>query len=388
MNCIVVHYSEIAIKKGNRDFFERKLVDNMKGSLKGTGCYGIRRLYGSITIELGENPDLEKISGKLQKIPGIYNFSFAICCQREIGDLKKALDSIAEKRKIKTFAMSSARSYKKFKHSSKELNEILGEYMRIKHGWKVDLSEPDAKFFVEINEKNALVYAEKIRGMGGLPVSSGGRLVCLLSGGIDSPVAALEMMKRGCSVVFVHFHNWSRQQDTVRDKVERIVKVLSGYQPRTRLYMVPFGEIQRSLIMKVPAKCRMIVYRRVMLAIANRIAEKEKALGFVTGDSVGQVASQTLENLGVIYRMASLPVFAPLIGRNKDEIIRKAEEIGTYGLSILPYSDCCSFLVDRHPETRARIEDIETIESGLDIDKLVSEAVEKSEIKVFPDSVE
>jgi thiamine biosynthesis protein ThiI len=125
-----------------------------------------------------------------------------------------------------------------------------------------------------------------------------------------------------------------------------------------------------------------------MLAIANRIAEKEKALGFVTGDSVGQVASQTLENLGVIYRMASLPVFAPLIGRNKDEIIRKAEEIGTYELSILPYSDCCSFLVDRHPETRARIEDIETIESGLDIDKLVSEAVEKSEIKVFPDSEE
>ncbi len=383
MNSIVVHYSEIGLKGKNRDFFERKLMSNLRLALRGLGCESVTRLYGRVLISLGSKADTEKIRERLLQVPGVSGFSFASGCGRKMDAIKKALDGIAQGHQIRTFAVSSSRSDKSFGHTSKQMNEVLGDFLRKRHGWKVDLTRPDKTFFVEVTEKHAFVYTEKVAGLGGLPVTSSGKLLSLLSGGIDSPVAAFEMFKRGCSVVFVHFHNWTGQRDTVKDKVERIVGVLAGYQPSTKLYMVPFGDLQKSIIMHIPAKYRMIVYRRVMFAIANRIAENEGAKGFVTGDSVGQVASQTLENLNVIYGKAVFPVFAPLVGRNKQEIVDLAKRIGTYDLSVLPYSDCCSFLVAKHPETKGRIADIEKMESGIDLDKLVADALKKSKIKRF-----
>jgi thiamine biosynthesis protein ThiI len=383
MNCIVVHYSEIGIKGGNRNFFEQKLISNLKSAMPEKSCVKISRLYGRIVVETGRKAIGKAMAGRLKKIAGISHFSPALQTDLEIGSIKKALDQIAKKQKIRKFAVSATRSNKNFRYTSHQLNEILGDYLRKKYGWNVDLSNPGLTFYVEITEKCALVYTEKTSGLGGLPVTSSGRLISLISGGIDSPVAALEMMKRGCSIVFVHFHNLTQQKDIVKDKVEKIVKMLAEYQPKTRLYLIPFEELQRSIISKIPAKYRMIVYRRVMFSIANRIAESEKALGFVTGDSVGQVASQTLENLNVIYKKARFPVFAPLIGSNKEEIIGLAKKIGTYELSILPYSDCCSFLVAQHPETRSKPEEIEKMESNLEIKKLVNSALKNAEIKIL-----
>jgi thiamine biosynthesis protein ThiI len=380
MECIVVHYSEIGLKGRNRKMFEHRLMDNIRLSLKEFAPV-VKRLPGRFMIDY-DPEDEKKIRKKLEKIPGIASFSFALKADREIDDIKKALDRLADK-KINTFAVSTSRADKGFKHTSKEVNEILGDYLRKKHRWKVNLSRPDKTFYVEITSREAFVFTEKVKGLGGLPVGSSGKLVALLSGGIDSPVAAYEMFKRGCPVVFVHFHNWSAQKDIVKDKVERIVSVLSEYQPRSRLYLVPFEELQKGIVAKVPSKYRMIVYRRIMFEIAGMIAEKEHALGFVTGDSVGQVASQTLENLGVIYGSARLPVITPLAGDNKDDIVNKAKEIGTYDISTLPYSDCCSFLVDKHPETRARLDVIERVEREIDVPALAKKALERAEIRDF-----
>jgi len=383
MNHVVVHYAEIGLKGGNRPFFENKLADNIRTSLRGTGCRRVYRLYGRLAVELTEKSDRKKIREKLEKVPGISHFSFSTATDRSIEKIKKALDAAAKDKKIATFAVAASRSDKSFSHTSKQLNEILGDYLRKKCRWKVDLSEPDATFYVEVTEKQAFVYTEKIKGLGGLPVTSSGKLVSLISGGIDSPVASMEMMKRGCSIIFVHFHNWTKHQKIVKDKVERIVKALSEYQPETRLYMVPFEDLQKKIILKVPSEYRMIIYRRVMLEMANEIAKKEGALGFVTGDSVGQVASQTLENLNVIYQKAAFPVFAPLIGTDKNEIINRANVIGTYELSILPYSDCCSFLVAKHPVTRSRPEDVDEIDVRMDISKEIKSALKKAKVKTF-----
>ena len=341
----------------------------------------MKRLRGRIIAETeGSEKD---VSGILSKVPGISGFSFAAEAERDMDSIKKALDALAEKQEIRTFAVSSSRADKGFHKTSNEMNVELGDHLRKKYGWKVDLSNPETTFFVEVTGRQAFVYTARHRGMGGLPAGTGGRLISLLSGGIDSPVAAYEMLKRGCEIVFVHFHNWTGQKEVVRDKVERIAGVLSASQPRTRLYMVPFGDIQKQLLLKVPSDYRMIIYRRMMFAIAGMIARKEKALGFVTGDSVGQVASQTLENILCIYDRACYPVFTPVAGANKEEIIAKAREIGTYELSILPYSDCCSFLVAKHPVTKARLRDVERIEGGIDVVGLAKKALDDAEIREF-----
>ncbi len=380
MNCILIHYSEIALKGRNRIFFEKKLIENIKSALSSEKPF-VKRLSGRIMLI--HDGSEKKIRERLMKVPGISSFSFAVEAEKDMEDIRKAIDSIAKGMKIKTFAVSASRADKSFGRSSKEINEVLGDYIRKKYKWKVDLSNPESTFSVEVAYKSVFVYIEKVRGMGGLPVGTSGTLVSLLSGGIDSPVASYEMFKRGCRIVFVHFHNWTSEKEIVRDKVKSIVEMLSEYQPRTRLYMIPFEEIQKNLIMKVPSELRMIVYRRMMFEIAGMIARKEKALGFVTGDSIGQVASQTLENLNCIYSKACFPVFTPIASMNKEEIISAAKRIGTYDLSILPYSDCCSFLVAKHPETKARAGMIDKVESGIDIDGLSSKALGAAEISEF-----
>jgi thiamine biosynthesis protein ThiI len=388
LGCIVVHYSEIGTKKDNRIFFEVKLSRNIKSALRGISETPIivKRLYGRIIIDGADEKDFGKIRERLKRVPGISHFSLALSCDRDMETMKKVVDVLAAKEKkkgVRSFAISAVRSDKGFRHSSQEINEILGEHVGKKYRWKVDLKDPGARFHVEVAHRHAFVYTEKTRGMGGLPVTSGGKLICLISGGIDSPVAAVEMMKRGCQIVFLHFQNLTKDRDVVEDKVEKIVGVLSGFQPYTKLYVVPFGEIQRHIIMKVPADMRMIIYRRIMLQIANILAKKEGALGFVTGDSVGQVASQTLENLNVIYKKAEFPVLTPLIGTNKEDIIRRAEDIGTYGISILPYSDCCSYFIAKHPKTRARLAEIESVEGTLDMNSAVEDSLKNSVSRIF-----
>lgn len=367
MKCIVVHYSEIGTKGKNRRFFEKKLAENVKNITSGT----VERKSGRIIIKKPKGD-----MNKLKHIAGISYFAFAEEVPLSLVKIKKSVTVMAKKSTAKTFRITASRANKSFKYTSLQLNKMLGDAVSRK---KVDLHNPQLEIFVEIADK-AYIYSQKIRAAGGLPVGTAGKLVCLLSGGIDSPVAAYRMITRGCKIVFVHFHNY----DPFMIKVKTLVGILSHYQGRSTVYLVPFKEVQSKIIkktMKNGSKYRMLLYRRLMLQISEQIAKKEHALGLVTGDSVAQVASQTLQNLNVIYDAVRLPIFSPLIGTHKQDIIDEAKRIGTYETSILPYTDCCSVLVGKHPATRADLATVKKLEKKLKISSLVNKALKKAEVE-------
>jgi thiamine biosynthesis protein ThiI len=376
---IVIHYSEIGLKGRNRAFFERKLVDNVGEALKGLELEFIQRQHQRVVISGGTEKRREEFARRLRLVPGISYFFFASRCDLDIEKMKEELLKLSESSPPQLFAVDTKRSNKKFPLTSVEVNRALGEVLT-QRGWPVDLVNPEITFSVEIAERETYLYSERIQGLGGLPVGTAGRLVALVSGGIDSPVAAHRMMRRGSPITYIHFFNFTQVTNIVKDKVKRVVSILQRCQPPSELYMVPFEEIQRAIIAVIPGRYRMIVYRRVMFEIANLIAERVGALGLVTGDSLGQVASQTLENLNVIYHKAKCPVIAPLIGYDKQEIVDMAKRIGTYETSILPYSDCCSLFVDKHPETRADVAAMEVIEGELRIEEQIQKATESAEV--------
>jgi thiamine biosynthesis protein ThiI len=319
---------------------------------------------------------------RLRKIPGIRYLGVGLKTSLEMDEMKEsALEVLPSS--FTSFKVDTSRSNKNFPLNSVEINREVGRHLMVKTGKKVDLKSPDVIIWIEICDKEAYVYSERIEGVGGLPVGVAGKVVSLISGGIDSPVAAFMMMKRGCEVVLAHFFNQTMHSPKVREKIRMLAEKLAEYQGEIKLYMVPFQDIQMEIIKSTPPKLRMIVYRRSMMRMANLIAEKEGCKAVVTGDSLSQVASQTLENINVVYSSSRLTVLPPLIGMDKEEIVNLAKKIGTYEISIMPYEDCCSFMIARHPETRAKIEEIVNYEN---FDELEERAVEKSEIvevKVF-----
>ena len=375
---ILIHYGEIGIKGKNRAVFENCLVRNIKKAL-GNEIEKIYREYGRILVKEGEKVNHEMLKEKLAKIPGIENFSFAYEVDLDIEEMKKIAMEIAKNEKFSTFKISARRSNKEFPYSSMQINEIVGEEIKEKLNKKVKLENPELTIFIEVGNKKAYVYKEKHSGIGGLPVGSQGKVVALLSGGIDSPVAAWLMIKRGCSVVFIHFYNESLVSSP--KKVEEIIEKLTEYQLSSKAYFIPFGTLQYEIIKNVQSKYRMIIYRRVMTKIANEIASMEKAKAVVTGDSIGQVASQTLENIHCIYDASDLPVLSPLIGMDKREIIDMAKKIGTYEISIKPYDDCCSFMVAKHPATKASLDKIKEMEKKIIFD--IEEIIEKARTKQY-----
>ncbi len=378
IDAIVVHYGEIGIKGANREKFERQLIRNLQLALKNQAK--VLRYYGRIVCNLKENANLEKIKEKLSLMPGIEYFAFAIKTSLDLKKIEQTILKIAKEKNFTTFKIETQRSNKAFPLTSIELNKRLGALIVDKLGKKVKMKNQDITFYVEITEKNAFIYTEKIKGVGGLPVGVSGKVVALVSGGIDSPVASFLMMKRGCKVIVVHFYNKTINTQASLEKIKKIAKRLANIQLSLKLYLVPFKKIQKEIIKQIPAKQRMIVYRRFMHRIAERIAKKENAKALVTGDSIGQVASQTLQNINVIYEVNSLPVFAPLIGMNKMETVELAKKIKTYEYSILPYEDCCSFMIAPHPETHADLTKIKKLEESLEVEKLVEEAFNKAEI--------
>lgn len=368
---VVVHYSEIATKGKNREFFERKLLKNIR---RATGLKA-KRKYGRIEVEYAED-----VVDKLRKIPGIRYFGVGLKVPLDMDEIKKAALKVLPP--SDSFKLDTSRSNKNFPLNSIEINREVGGYIVKNTGKKVDLKNPDAIVWIEICDREAYVYSQRIEGLGGLPVGVAGRVISLISGGIDSPVAAFMMMKRGCEVLLVHFFNQTLHSPKVRQKIKMLAEKLAEYQGEIRLYMVPFQDIQMEIIKTVPPKLRMVVYRRSMIRMANIIAEKEGCKGIVTGDSLSQVASQTLDNVNVVYSASKLAILSPLIGMDKEEIVNIAKKIGTYEISIMPYEDCCSFMIARHPETKARLEDV----AEYHFSDLENRAVEKSEIvevKVF-----
>jgi len=252
---------------------------------------------------------------------------------------------------------------------------VIGARVKLASGAKVDLSNPDLTIYIEVLPDEAFIYFEKIQGPGGLPVGVSGTVVCLLSGGIDSPVAAYRMMKRGCRVVFVHFHSQPFADRTSQEKATELARLLTRYQYASRLYVVPFGETQQEVVARTAGRFRVLVYRRLMLRMAEEIARKEGAQALVTGESLGQVSSQTLENIAAIEEAATLPILRPLIGMDKEEITQQARQIGSYEISTIPDQDCCSMFTPRQVVTRATDDEISFTERTLDLKPLVQRAL-------------
>lgn len=381
-NFFIVRYSEIGLKGKNKKFFEKKLITNIKKALKDVSYDSITIDSSKIFIKLNEKTDREKIKTKLKNVFGIANFSPAFSCNTSFEEIKKTVletfERAWEEKGAKTMKVDARRSYKKFNLTSMELNEKLGEEISKKFLVRVKLNNPDITVYVDVHKNKSFIYFEKIEGLSGLPIGSSGKVVSLLSGGIDSPVASWMMMKRGCEVIFVHFFNETLGKP---DKIEDIVRLLNLYQNESKVYLIPFSDVQKKIISKIPSKYRMILYRRFMIRIAEQIARKENALGIVTGESLGQVASQTLENINTINSVATLPIFRPLIGLNKMEIVKLAEKLGTYDISIRPYQDCCSYMIGTNPATKSKEELVKKLESGLRIKNLVEKAIKQSEIR-------
>ena len=380
MKHILIHYQEIALKGKNRYFFVKKLLDNLKKATEGLGVKDAREVNSRIIMELSSDAQERKLRDRVSKVFGIANFSFVHRVSNNIDVLEEAVlaDVKANNSDFKSFRVKTTRGYKEYPLTSMDVDRIVGGLIQDATNSRVDLTNPERTIFIEILLKDACFYTEKIQGPGGLPVGTSGRVVCLLSGGIDSPVAAHRMMKRGCSVIFVHFHSYPYQSKTSQEKVEDITEVLSLYQNSSRMYLIPFGDIQKEIVLGVPAKYRIVLYRRMMLRIAQAIAVKEKALALVTGDSLGQVSSHTLENMSTIENAVNLPIMRPLVGMDKLEIIDQAKAIGTYEISIMPDQDCCQLFIPKNPSIRTGIVEIEKVEEGLDIEKLISMGLEQA----------
>lgn len=385
MEYVVCHYHEIGLKGKNRRFFEEKLVADIKRVLEPELFEFVRRISGRILVKLtkkGSKKERE-IKESLKKVFGLAYFAFAVNSDQKIEAIKKKTLELLKAKKFKSFKIATQRSKKDFPLTSQQINERIGESIVKKLKKQVDLKNPDLVCFIEIVENFAFLYLEKVKGPGGLPTSVSGKAVALLSGGIDSPVAAFAVMKRGVKIIFLHFHSFPHTDYASIEKAKEIVGLLSRYQGKSRLYLLPFAKIQEEILTKTPAKLRVVLYRRMMMRIAQKIAEKEKALAIVTGESVGQVASQTLENIKVIEAVIDLPIFRPLIGRDKQEIIDQAREIGTFKISILPHQDCCSRFLPKHPATKAKSEEIRKAEEDLKIEELVNLAIDQVKVELI-----
>jgi thiamine biosynthesis protein ThiI len=381
---ILIHYAgEVGIKGKNRPFFEKKLLDNIRSSIRKIGFKKLKRSYRYISIEPEDGSNIETISQLLKNIPGISYFSISEVANLDIEEIKETALNLAKHLNSKTFCVTTKRSNKNFPLDSQKVNEIVGDYLTKTINLKVNLENHDSVIYIEITQDKAYLYTKKIQGLGGLPVGVTGKLVSLISGGIDSPVATFRMMKRGCSLVLLHFFNYSKHSQDVKNKIIDLSKILSKFQFKTKLYLINFKDIQQEIVKEIPPEFRMIVYRRLMFKIGEEILKKENALGFVTGDSLAQVASQTIENLSVINEATKLPIFSPLIGSDKLEITSEAKKIGTYDTSVLPYEDCCSYLVAQHPKTKTTLEEVKILEEKLNIKALIEIALKNCEYKEF-----
>jgi len=380
----IVHYHEISLKRGNRPLFLRHLQQNVLRAVGDLGPVRLVQLPGRIMLDLSRHPDPERLCERLARVCGIANFSLALRTGVSLDALRPAVERAIEGRAFRTFRISARRAFKTFPLTSVELNRHLGAHvLGLRPDARVSLEHAECDVRVEVLPSEAFVYADRHLGAGGLPVGTSGTVAALLSGGIDSPVAAWRLMKRGCRVVFVHFHSAPYLPDLSRGKVRDLVTRLTQWQYFSRLFLVPFGEIQREVVLSVPPPARVVVYRRLMVRIAERLARHAGAPALVTGESLGQVASQTLANLTRIDEVASVPILRPLIGMDKLEITEQAHALGTFEISIEPDADCCTLFTPKRPDTRVEAAQVAALEARLDLERLVTQGVETAEQETF-----
>jgi thiamine biosynthesis protein ThiI len=380
MTSFVVHYQEIALKGRNRPWFLTRLIRNLRRAVSDLDVTAVKSVMGRIEVVLGPAADPAQVGERIRTVFGIANYSYAGRAPLDLDAIATAILTDLGDRVPASFRVSARRADKRFPMPSPQIEREIGGRIHEARGWKVDLTAPELEIHVQMLTRDAFYYFGKEKGAGGLPTGTAGRVACLLSGGIDSPVAAWRMMKRGCDVTFIHFHSYPILSRASVEKAQQLAGVLTRYQQKSRLYLVPFGEIQQQVLLAIPGPMRVVVYRRLMLRIAERIARTRRAQALVTGDAVGQVASQTLENLAVVGAAATLPLFRPLIGMDKDEIMDEAKRLGTYGISIIPDQDCCTLFTPRNPLTKARLHEIERAETALPIEELVAKAATEAEV--------
>jgi thiamine biosynthesis protein ThiI len=385
MACLVVRYHEIALKGGNRHRFVSRLVSNLRAATMGLGVTRAQSLPGRIVMWLANGAALEEICARTAMTFGIANFSCGVSTRLDLDAVCEAAVAAATASTASSFAIVTRRAHKAFPLTSPEINARVGDAVGRATGMRVDLDHPELTIAVEILPSSTLVSGRKLPGPGGLPTGISGKVTCLLSGGIDSPVAAHRMMQRGCRVGFVHFHGGPYTDRASRDKARELVAHLTRWQLHSELWVVPFGDIQAEIVARVPRSHRVVLYRRMMLRIAAVLAEKSGASALVTGESLGQVASQTLANMTVIGSASPLLVLRPLVGMDKAEIIAHAERIGTFETSVLPDQDCCTLFVPRHPTTRATEAEVAAAEAQLDVPALMRRGVEAAERSLFDD---
>ncbi|MEI3612248.1 tRNA uracil 4-sulfurtransferase ThiI [Pseudogracilibacillus sp. SO30301A] len=377
---ILIRYGELGLKGKNIKQFIVQLQKNIQEALKEFPSTRVTRSQGRMFVVLnGQDP--EPIIEKCKTIFGIYSLSLAIKVNNEIETIKAgALAALKQSEYAHTFKVSVRRANKAFPIGSQEMNRVLGAHLLKKTSdFTVNVHEPDVEIKVEIREKATYITSTVIRAAGGLPVGTGGKTLLLLSGGIDSPVAGYLIMKRGVELEMIHFHSPPFTSERAKQKVLDLTKVLTEYGGSIKIHLVPFTKLQQEIFKSIPERYAMTVMRRVMLQVSEKVCQKNNILAIATGESLGQVASQTLASMNVINEVTNLPVIRPLVGLDKEEIISYSKEIGTYDISVKPYEDCCTIFVPKSPVTNPTREKVNYLESNTDFSTFIDEAVENIE---------
>ena len=385
---ILCHYGEIGLKGKNRGYFEKKLQENLRKTLKKFSpdtFSSIGRMFGRLIIRLNEKGqnEIDSLNVALKNVCGMVYFAPAFKVVQNKDKITKLAVELMSVEDYNSFRVTTRRTDKDFPVSKQKMNEDVGAAILEATGKMVNLNHPDKTCFIDIVDGKAFVYTERFNGQSGLPVGVSGKVMSMLSGGIDSPVAAYYAMKRGAVVSFVHFHSVPYTNEASIEKVREMIEKLQVFQQKFSLHLVELAPIQKEVMVLTAEKYRIILYRRFMVRIAEALAKIQKAKALVTGDSLGQVASQTLENMSVIEEAISVPLLRPLIGFDKLEIIAKAREIETYDISIQPDQDCCALFVPKHPATKARLVDVIIEEKKLDVEMLIQQAIKNVKTEIF-----
>ena len=381
--CLLIHYHELSLKKGNRKWFEDRFISNVHKHLKGLPFSKIKLVVGRVIVhEINPSQENEYLS-RLKNIMGLMNATIVVKTKADLDEMRNVAEHLVENAEYENFRVTTKRQDKSFPKTSQQTSMEIGRHIHTKFSKPVKLKGADLDLNIEIVNGWAYSGFQKIVGFGGLPVGVSEKAVSLLSSGIDSPVSSFELIKRGVDVSYVHFHSAPATSRQSIRLVERIVDKLSNYSLNANLYHIPLLEVQQAIMEQIPNKFWVLFFRRAMMRLASKIADIENASALITGENIGQVASQTLSNLRVADDASKYPILRPLAGANKDDIVTRAREIGTYEISIEPYQDCCSYFVPVHPETRANLDEMLELESNLNIEAEMESAFEKRELKTY-----
>ena len=388
MDALIAHYHEIGLKGRNRDFFEQALENNLRRALRGTGYERIRRMFGRVVVDFGNNALLEEALDRAARVFGVAYVGLGRRVSPDLDEIGRTALDLMLSQPFESFSVRARRSQSVIPLSSTEINVVVGQKIKDETGGRVDLKHADATAWIELFGKSGVIYRKRREGPGGLPSGVSGRMLALLSGGIDSPVGAWRLARRGAEVEMVHFHGQPyTDPSSVRQAVE-LTEVHSLYQLKTLLHLIPLSDVQREIVTHSPAPLRVVLYRRTMMRIAAELARQRDASALVTGDSLGQVASQTIENIHTVdSAIPGVQVLRPLIGEDKQGIITEAKTIGTYEISARRYQDCCVLFEPRSPETRDTPEQADEAEAELDMDAMVGKALagmETREVELAP----